>query len=156
QHIADHFETNPFVCGLTFSGNPIGCATALATMKVYEEENLVENSRIMGDRMAEKLQEMKAKHPSVGDVRSLGLYGLIECVKNRETREPLAPWNAKPHEMVVMGKMAARLRELGLHGLMRWNWVFMSPPLCINEEQLEEGFAIIDDALKIADEAYEG
>ncbi len=156
QHIADYFETNPFVCGLTFGSHPIGCAAALATMKVYEEENLVENSRIMGDRLAEKLQEMKSKHPSVGDVRSLGLYGVIECVKNRETREPMAPWNAKPHEMAVMGKMAARLRELGLHGLMRWNWVFMSPPLCINEEQLEEGLAIIDDALNIADEAYEG
>ncbi len=156
QHIADHFETNPFGCGLTFSGNPIGCATALATMEVYESENLVENSHVMGMRMAEKLEEMKAKHPSVGDVRSLGLYGVIECVKNRETREPLAPWNAKPHEMLVMGKMAARLRELGLHGLVRWNWVFVSPPLCINEAQLEEGFAIIDDALNIADEAYEG
>lgn len=154
--IADYFDTHAFACGLTFSGHPLGCAAALATMQVYEDDNLIENSRIMGDRMAEKMQEMKAKHPSVGDVRSLGLYGAIECVKNRETREPLAPWNAKPEEMQVMGKVAAKLRELGLHGLVRWNLIFASPPLCINEEQLEEGFAIIDEALNITDAAYEG
>jgi taurine--2-oxoglutarate transaminase len=155
-HIADYFETHPFLCGLTYSGYPLGCAAALATMKVYEEDNLVENSRLMGEYLTDKLQEMKAKHPSVGDVRSLGLYGVIECVKNRETREPLVPWNAKPGQAAVMNKVSARLLELGMHTLVRWNWLFVAPPLCIIKEQLEEGFTIIDDALKLADEAYEG
>ena len=156
QHIADYFNDVPLGCGLTYSGYPLGCAAALATMNIYEEENLVENSRILGEYMAEWLQEMKAKHPSVGDVRSLGLYGLIECVKDRETREPLAPWNAKPEQMGVMGKIIPYLLERGMHTLLRWNWLFMSPPLCITKAQLDEGFAMIDDALAITDEAYEG
>lgn len=156
QHIADYFNEVPLGCGLTYSGYPLGCAAALATMNIYEEENLVENSRILGEYMASWLQEMKAKHPSVGDVRSLGLYGLIECVKDRETREPLVPWNAKPDQMGVMGKIIPYLLERGMHTLLRWNWLFMSPPLCITQAQLDEGFAMIDDALAMTDEAYEG
>ncbi|MBR56983.1 MAG: aspartate aminotransferase family protein [Myxococcales bacterium] len=156
QHIADHFETNPLVCGLTYSGHPVGCAAALATIEVYEEDGLVENSRRMGEVMAGHLQRMKDTHPSVGDVRSVGLFGVIECVKNRETREPLAPWNASAKEMGQMAKVAARIRELGMHTFVRWNWIFTVPPLCITEAEMEEGFAIIDDALNIADEGYIG
>lgn len=156
QHVADHFDDIPLGCGLTFSGYPLGCAAASAAMTIYEEENLVANSRMLGDYMAEWLQQMKTRHPSVGDVRSLGLYGVIECVKDRETREPLAPWNAKPEEMGVMNEISAYLLQRGLHTLLRWNWLFMSPPLCITKTQLDEGFAIIDDALAIADAAYEG
>jgi taurine--2-oxoglutarate transaminase len=156
QHIADHFEKNPFVCGLTYSGHPVGCAAALATIKVYEDDNLVERARVMGEKQTAYLQQMKEKHVAVGDVRNVGLFGVIECVKNRETREPLAPWNAKAHEMGAMAKVAARIRELGMHTFVRWNWVFTVPPLCITDEEMAEGFAIIDDALNLADEGYEG
>ncbi len=154
--VADYFDGIPLGCGLTFSGYPLGCAAALATMTIYEEENLVENSRLLGDYMAEWLQQMKASHPSVGDVRSLGLYGVIECVKNRETREPLVPWNARPDAMGAMGEIGSRLLQRGLYTLLRWNWLFLSPPLCITRAQLDEGFAMIDEALAIADAACEG
>lgn len=156
KHIADYYEDKPFMCGLTYSGHPVACAAALATMNVYEEDGLVENARVMGERMAAMHQELKAAHPSVGDVRSIGLFGVIECVKNRETREPLAPFNATGAQMGAMAKVAARLRELGMHTFVRWNWVFTVPPLCIDEAQLQEGMAMIDDALKLADAAYEG
>ena len=149
QHIADHFETHPFVCGLTYSGHPVGCAAALAAIQIYQDENLIQRSESMGQKMAELLQSMKAKHPCVGDVRSVGLFGVIECVKNRETREPMAPWNASASEMGAMAEIAARLRELGLHTFVRWNWIFTVPPLCITDAELQEGFDIIDDALTL-------
>ena len=156
DHIAKHFNDHPLVCGLTYSGHPVGCAAALATIEVYQEEKLVENSAKMGEVMRGHLERMKDKHPSVGDVRSIGLFGAIECVKDRSTREPLAPWNAKPHELGVMPKVAAKIRELGMHTFVKWNWIFTIPPLCINEAQLQEGFDIIDAALTVADTGYEG
>ena len=155
DHIARYFDDHRLNCGLTYSGHPVGCAAALATIEVYQEENLVENSAKMGKVMRVHLERMKERHPSVGDVRSIGLFGVIECVKNRETREPLAPWNAKPDEMGVMGQVATKIRALGMHTFVRWNWLFTVPPLCINEAQLQEGFDIIDEALKIADTGYE-
>jgi len=156
QHVADYFENNPLVCGLTYSGHPVGCATAVATMEVYEEDNLVENSRQMGEILTNRLDDLKARHHSVGDVRNVGLFGVIECVKNRKTREPLAPWNAKPSEMGAMAKVAGRLRELGMHTFVRWNWIFTVPPLCIDEAGLDEGISMIDDALKLADAEAQG
>lgn len=155
EHIAEYFETHPLVCGLTYSGHPVGCAAALATMNVYAEDNLVENARVMGESMSRHLHALKDKHPSVGDVRSIGLFGVIECVKNRQTREPLAPWNAKASEMGAMAKVAGKLKDLGLSTFVRWNWVFTVPPLCITEAEMAEGMAIIDEALNLADEAYE-
>jgi taurine--2-oxoglutarate transaminase len=120
-----------------------------------EDERLVERSAQMGEIMASHLARMKAAHPSVGDVRSIGLFGVIELVKDRDTREPLAPWNAAAAQMGPMNKVAARLRELGLHTFVRWNWIFTVPPLVISEEDLAKGFEWIDDALRIADQAVE-
>ncbi|NKB54492.1 MAG: aminotransferase class III-fold pyridoxal phosphate-dependent enzyme [Gammaproteobacteria bacterium] len=156
QAIADYFGDIPLGSGLTYSGYPLGCAAAVATMAIYEEEKLVENSRVLGDYMATQLQTIKARHPSVGDVRSLGLYGLIECVKDRETREPLVPWNASSAQMGAMGKISACLQQRGISTLVRWNWIFVAPPLCITKHQLDEGLTVIDDALVIADQAYTG
>ena len=156
DHIAKHFDEHAFVCGLTYSGHPVGCAAALSTIEVYQEENLVQRSADMGKVMRKHLEEMQAKHPSVGDIRSIGLFGAIECVKDRATREPLAPWNAKPHQMGVMKDVAAKLKELGMHTFVRWNWIFTIPPLCINEEEMQEGFDMIDQALRIADTGYTG
>jgi taurine---2-oxoglutarate transaminase len=155
DHIARYFDHNPLICGLTYSGHPVGCAAALATIEVYQEENLVENSAKMGVVMRAHLERMKDRHPCVGDVRSIGLFGVIECVKNRETREPLAPWNAKPDQMGVMAQVATKIRALGMHTFVRWNWIFTVPPLCINEDQLQEGFDIIDQVLNIADTGYD-
>ncbi len=156
DHVARFFDKNMLSCGLTYNGHPVGCAAALATMQVYSDENLVENSRVQGGRMAAHLNRLKDKHKSVGDVRSIGLFGVIECVKDRTTREPMAPWNAKASEMGAMAKVAARLKERGLSTFVRWNWVFTVPPLCITDADLDEGISIIDEALNLADEGYTG
>ncbi len=155
KHIADHFEDHPLVCGLTYSGHPVSCAAAHAVMQVYEEDGLVENARVMGALQTQLLKELKESHPSVGDIRNIGLFGVVECVKNRKTREPMAPWNAKASEMGAMAQVAAHIRKLGMHTFVRWNWIFCVPPLCITEDQLREGFAIIDKALHLADQAVE-
>lgn len=151
EPIARHFDDHPFVCGLTYSGHPVSCAAALACMEVYEEEGLAARAAEMGQVQSQLLADLAAKHPSVGDVRNIGLFGVVECVKDRATREALSPWN-KPLSPPMAG-VARRIRELGMHTFVRWNWVFCIPPLTITRAELEEGFAIIDRALEIADAA---
>ncbi|HEY8210976.1 MAG TPA: aminotransferase class III-fold pyridoxal phosphate-dependent enzyme [Myxococcaceae bacterium] len=151
--IAAHFDKNVFYGGLTYNSHPMSCAAALATLRVYEEDKLIENAAKMGQVLARELAKLKEKHQSVGDVRSIGLFSILELVKDRRTREPLAPYNAKPDQMGHMNKVSAFLRENGLYTFVRWNNVFANPPLCITEAELMEGLAIIDRALDVADEA---
>jgi len=99
-----------------------------------------------------RIEVLKEQHPSIGDWRNTGLLGCLEIVKNRTTKEPIAPFNAKPDEMVVMNKVAAKIKELGMYTFVRWGYVFIAPPLCVTKEQIDEGLAIISEALKIADE----
>ncbi len=150
--IASKFDDVYLSIGLTYSAHPVCCAAALEVLKIYEEDNLIENCVAMGKYLDKKIEELKAKHPSIGDWRNTGLLGCLELVKNRETKEPMAPFNAKPDEMVVMSKVAAKIRELGMYTFVRWNYVFIAPPLCINEKQIDEGLAIISEAISIADE----
>jgi taurine--2-oxoglutarate transaminase len=138
--------------GLTYSAHAVCCAAALETLKIYEEDNLLENAREMGKYMEQQVDKLKDIHPSIGDFRNTGLLGCIEVVKNRKTKEPMAPFNAKPDEMVVMNKVAARIKELGMYTFVRWNYIFCAPPLIVTKEQIDEGLAIISEALKIADE----
>ena len=149
--IADHFADRPMPMGLTYSGHPVCTAAGVATIEVYKEEKLVENARAMGALLKEGLEELKTKHPSVGDVRCIGLFSVIELVKDRETKEPLAPWNAKPHEMGVMAQVPGALRERGMYTFSKWNWIFVVPPLNINEAELRDGLHILDDVLDITD-----
>ena len=106
--------------------------------------------------MAQHLEAIKARHPSVGDVRGLGLFWVIEMVKDRDTREPLVPWNAKPSELGPTPALSRYLREHGLHTFVKWNWLFVVPPLCINADQIADGLSIIDSALQIADDSLAG
>ena len=138
--------------GLTYSAHPVSCAAAVETLKIYEDDNLIENAVAMGKYIEEKVEEMKAVHPSIGDFRNTGLLGCIELVKNRDTKEPMAPFNAKPDEMVVMNKVAAKIRELGMYTFVRWSYIFIAPPLIVTKEQIDEGLTIISEAIKIADE----
>ena len=147
---AEHFKDKVFYGGLTYNSHPLACATALATIAVYEEEGLIERAAQMGEVLKRHHAELAAKHPSVGAVRSIGLFGLVELVRNRETMEPMAPFNGTSDEMVALGK---RFREDGLYTFVRWNYFFTNPPLTISEEELAEGFAIIDRALEITDAA---
>ncbi len=149
--IASKFDDVVLPIGLTYSAHPVCCAAALEVLKIYEDDKLIENSAVMGKYIDAKIEEMKTKHSSIGDFRNTGLLGCIELVKNRETKEPMAPFNAKPDEMIVMNKVAAKIKELGMYTFVRWNYIFIAPPLCINEKQIDEGLAIISEAISIAD-----
>jgi taurine--2-oxoglutarate transaminase len=117
---------------------------------VYEEDHLLENARRMGVVMKELLGELARKHPSVGAARSIGLFGLVELVRDKAKKTPLAPFNGTSDEMAALGKF---LRQEGLYTFVRWNTFFTNPPLCIKETELREAFAIIDRALEITDKA---
>jgi taurine--2-oxoglutarate transaminase len=150
HHIAQHFQTKVFYGGLTYNSHPMGCAAALATIRVYEEDSLIENAAKMGAVMKKLLADLETRHPSVGAVRSIGLFGIVELVRSRRTRQPMAPFNSTSEEMGALGRF---FREQGLYTFVRWNTFFTNPPLCITEEQLREAFAIIDRGLEITDRA---
>ena len=149
--IAAKYDDAVLSLGLTYSAHPVSCAAALATLKVYEDDQLIANAAAMGKYMEQRVEQLKQKHPSIGDFRNTGLLGCIELVKNRATKEPMAPFNAKPDEMTVMNQVAAKIKELGMYTFVRWGYVFVAPPLIVTEEQIDEGLAIISEALQIAD-----
>jgi len=149
--IADHFNDRTLWLGLTYSAHPVACAAGVEVLKIYEDEGLIKNAAEMGRYIDQRVGELKLRHPSIGDFRNTGLLGCLELVKNRATKEPMAPFNAKPEEMTVMNQVAARLRQLGMYTFVRWNYVFIAPPLCITREQVDEGLAMISEALTIAD-----
>jgi taurine--2-oxoglutarate transaminase len=148
--IAEHFESNVLYGGLTYNSHPLGCTTALATIAVYEDEGLIERARETGKLMRSLLDDLKARHPSVGATRSIGLFGIVELVRSRTTLEPLAPFNGTSPEMKALGRF---FREEGLYTFVRWNTFFTNPPLCITESELHEAFDIIDRGLAITDHA---
>jgi taurine--2-oxoglutarate transaminase len=148
--VADQFKDKVFYGGLTYNSHPLACAAALAVISVYEEDHLIENARRMGAVMRQLLDELTRKHPSVGAARSIGLFGLVELVRDRAKQVPLAPFNGSSEEMAALGKF---FRQEGLYTFVRWNTFFTNPPLCITEAQLREAFAIIDRGLEITDRA---
>lgn len=150
--IAAKYDDTVLALGLTYSAHPVCCAAALETLKIYEDEKLIENASAMGEYVTERMNELIQKHPSIGNFRTTGLLGCIELVKNRTTKEPMAPFNAKPEEMTVMNKVAAKIRELGMYTFVRWSYIFVAPPLCVTKAQIDEGLSIISEAIKIADE----
>lgn len=144
RHIAEHFREKVFYGGLTYNSHPLACATALATIAVYEEDKLIERARTQGALMRQLLDELTAKHEIVGAARSIGLFGMVELVKDKTTREPLAPFNGTSPQMAQLGKF---FREEGLYTMVRWNTFFTNPPLVITDEELRQGFDIIDRGL---------
>ena len=152
RHIADHFQNNVFWGGLTYNSHPLACAAGLATIAVYEEDNLLQNAKRMGEVMRGMLEDLQSRHPSVGATRNIGLFGLVELVRNRETMEPMAPFNGTSPEMKELGNF---FRQEGLYTFVRWNYFFTNPPLCITEAELKDAFAIIDRGLDITDRAVE-
>lgn len=149
EEIAAYFGERVFQGGLTYNAHPMCLAAAIATLDVLEEEDLVGNARRMGEVMAGRLADLQSRHPSVGDVRSIGLFGVIELVRDRQTREPLAPFNGSSPEMA---RLDGFLRENGLFTFIHWNCVSTNPPLCITEAELQEGFVILDKGLDLVDE----
>jgi len=142
EPIARHFDDHALLGGLTYGSHTLSCAAGLATVQVYEEDGLIANSSRLGGILGERLEEIKARHKSVGDVRYMGLFSVIELVKDRATKEPL-----------LSAGLNKFLRERGLFTFLPSNLVFVTPPLCITEAQLGEGLVILDQALEIADTA---
>jgi len=153
RQIAKYFQDHVFYGGLTYNSHPMGCAAALATIRVYEEDGLIENAKKMGQVLKQLLSELASRHASVGAVRSIGLFGLVELIRNRKTREPMAPFNGSSEEMAALRGF---FLDQGLYTFVRWNTFFTNPPLCISEKELREGIAIIDRGLQAADKAVVG
>jgi taurine---2-oxoglutarate transaminase len=152
EPIARYFETHMLFGGLTYSGHPVCCAAAIANLAVYEEEAIFENVEIQGAYLADRLRGMQQRFACVGDVRSIGLFSVIELVKNKDTREPLAPFNGTSPEM---GSLAAYLKQNHLYAFTRFNMLWVCPPLVITQQQLGSGLDIIEQGLEIVDSALE-
>jgi taurine--2-oxoglutarate transaminase len=148
--IADFFNDRVFQSGLTYNAHPISLAAAIANIQVMQEDRLVEHAAEMGPVLHRLLTDLGEQHPSVGEVRSIGLFGVIELVRDRKTKEPLAPYDGTSPEMVAVRKY---LLEHGLYLYSHWHTLLIIPPLIITEEQLIEGFSLLDQALGIADQA---
>jgi len=153
HHISEFFDSKMYYGGLTYSAHPVSLAAALATIKVYEEDDLIQNSARMGEVMRSWHEKLEAKHPSVGTHRNLGLFGTIEVVRSREPYTPMTAFNASSDEMKAIGKY---FRDHGLYTFISNHMIHTNPPLCISADQLAEGFEVIDQALDVADQAVTG
>jgi taurine--2-oxoglutarate transaminase len=139
--IAEYFEDKMLWCGLTYSGHPLACAAGVATLQVYEEDGLIENAARVGEYLGQRLEQIKARHASVGDARYIGLFSALEIVKDKASKTPIDP----------LSEVSKFLRDNGLFTFVFHNVLFIVPPLCINEAQLDEGLAIIERALEMTD-----
>ena len=148
--IADKFDGMFYPGGLTYSSHPVSLAASLATIRVYEEDGLIENAARLDPIMREHHRRLAARHPSVGATRSLGLFGILDLVRRRDPWTPLTPFNGTSDEMKAIARF---FRDNGLYTMVVNNSIHTNPPLCITDEQLAEGFKVIDRALEIADQA---
>ena len=156
EPIAQWARDKYFAGGLTYSGHPLACAVGVASIEAFREEGIVEHAAAMGAAFGDALHGLAERHPSIGEVRGLGCFWGLELVRNRETREPFVPFNATCEAAAPVGRIAKAALERGLYLMTHWNVVMVCPPLTITREELDEGIAILDDALAIADEHYTG
>jgi taurine--2-oxoglutarate transaminase len=157
ERIAKSFDTKPFPGGLTYSGHPLACASAVASIEIFKEEGIIENARKLGtDVIGPELAKIADRHPSVGDVRGLGVFWAVELVKDRETREPLVPYNAAGEAAAPMNAFAGACKQRGLWPMTHFNRTHVVPPCTITEQDLREGLAALDEALDTADSYYTG
>jgi taurine--2-oxoglutarate transaminase len=146
--IAAAFDEHVFESGLTYTSHPVSLAAAVANIQVMKDDGIVEHAAAMGPVLHKLLADLGETHPSVGDARNIGLFGILELVKDRKTKEPIAPWNGSSPEMVAFRKYCT---DHGLYLYTHWHTVLIIPPLIITEQQLKEGFALLDKALEITD-----
>ncbi|QOC27173.1 aspartate aminotransferase family protein [Microbacterium hominis] len=152
DRIAAHFDTVSFPGGLTYSGHPLACAPGIATFEVFRRDGILERVRDLGERVVRpRLEQMAARHPSVGEVRGLGLFWAIELVRDRQTRTPLVPFNAAGADAAPMAAFAAACKKAGLWPFTHFNRVHVAPPLIVSEDDLVRGLDIIDRALEVTD-----
>jgi taurine---2-oxoglutarate transaminase len=150
--IADWVRDKYFAGGLTYSGHPLACASAVASIEAFREEGIVEHAAEMEEHFRAGLGALAERHPSIGDVRGLGCFFGLELVRDRETREPLVPFNATGESFAPVAQLMKAALERGLYLMTHWNVVMVCPPLTVTREELDEGLAILDEALAVADE----
>ena len=150
--IINSFDDKVLPLGLTYSAHSVACAAAVAVLEIYENENVIENVKKIGNYTDKKIEKLMENHPSFGDWRNTGMLGCIELVKNKKSKDPLAPFNATPNQMKNMNKVIKVLREEGMFTYTKWNYIFIAPPLTSTKDDIDEGIEIISKALKVADE----
>ncbi|SHL98109.1 taurine---2-oxoglutarate transaminase [Anaerosporobacter mobilis DSM 15930] len=150
--IAEYFDEHMLSCGLTYSGHPLACAAGVACLNYYKESNIIQHVYEVGKVLGELLEELKEKHPCVGDVRYIGLFSAIELVKDKETKEPLVEYGKDPNG--VMGSIIGNLKEKGFMTYSHENMLFVNPALIITEEQLKEELVKMDEVLAVVDKEY--
>lgn len=157
ERIAATFDNTPYPGGLTYSGHPLACASAVASINIFKEEGIIENARALGnDVIGPLLKQVAQRHPSVGDVRGLGVFWALELVRDRETREPLVPFNASGPDAAPMVKFAAECKRRGLWPFVHFNRTHVVPPCTTTPEEIRAGISMLDEALYTADEYYTG
>jgi taurine--2-oxoglutarate transaminase len=152
EPIAEWVRDKYFAGGLTYSGHPLACAAAVASIEAFKEEGIVENAAEMGGVFAEQLEALQDKHQSIGEVRGLGCFWGVELVRSRKTREPLVPFNASGEAFAPMARVSKAALDRGLYLMTHWNVIMVCPPLTITRDELDEGISMLDEALAVADE----
>ncbi|QLG13186.1 aminotransferase class III-fold pyridoxal phosphate-dependent enzyme (plasmid) [Deinococcus sp. D7000] len=153
QPLADYFDTHMLWGGLTYSGHPVCCAAAVENLAIYEDEGLFENALELGAYLGQRLEAMKARYACVGDVRYKGLFSVLELVRDKATKEPLAPFGGTSPEM---GQLAAHLRSKHVYAYSRFNFLWVCPPLVITKDELDAGLDVYEEALALVDQAIAG
>jgi adenosylmethionine-8-amino-7-oxononanoate aminotransferase len=148
--VAEFFKERVFESGLTYTAHPISLAAAVANIRAMQADGVIEHAAAMGPTLRRLLNDLGEQHPSVGEVRSIGLFGMIELVRERQTRQPMAPFNGTSPEMIALRE---HCQKHGLYVYTHWHTILICPPLIITEDQLTEGFAVLDKALEITDRA---
>jgi len=156
EPIADWISDKYFAGGLTYSGHPLACAAGVASIEAFREEGIVENAATLGAHLERELATLAERHPSVGEVRGLGLFYGLELVRDRATREPLVPFNATGEAAGPVAAMTKAAMQRGVYPFIHWNVLAVAPPLTITREELDEGLAVIDEVLSLADQYYAG
>lgn len=150
--IRETFGQRAYPGGLTYQGHPLACASAVASMRIFERDDIIGQARALGeDVIGPGLREIADRHPSVGEVRGLGVMWAVELVRDRETREPLVPFNATGSDAAPMGEVAAACKQSGLWPMVAGNRVHVVPPCTTSADEVREGLAILDEALSVAD-----
>lgn len=157
RKVSDTFRDKVYPGGLTYSGHPLACASAVASINIFKEEGIIEHARMLGaDVLGPGLEKLQANHPSVGEVRGLGVFWALELVKDRATREALVPYNASGADAAPMTELAAACKSKGLWPFIHFNRLQVTPPCTTSVEQVEEGLAILDEVLTVTDRYYTG
>jgi taurine--2-oxoglutarate transaminase len=157
QSIADTFADRPYPGGLTYSGHPLACASAVASMEIFTRDGIIEHARSLGDDViGPELHRMAEHHPSIGEVRGLGVFWALELVRDRKTRVPLVPFNASGADAAPMGELAAACKARGVWPFTHFNRLHVVPPCTTTADEVKEGLAALDEALEVADRYVAG